>query len=41
VDAIFYEDDVPAEWCNFVALNAEMSQKCPPITEKKAPLVDR
>lgn len=38
VEAIFPDVDVPAEWESFIALNAEMSAKCPPITEKKAPL---
>jgi len=38
VEAIFYEENVPAQWRDFIALNAEMSQQCPVITEKKAPL---
>ncbi|HEY3391407.1 MAG TPA: ferredoxin family protein [Lacipirellulaceae bacterium] len=38
VEAIFYEENVPPEWHSFIQLNAEMSQKCPPITERKAPL---
>ncbi len=28
-DAIYFEDDVPAEWADFVELNAEMSQVTP------------
>jgi ferredoxin len=36
--AIFYEDDVPAEWRDFIRLNAEMVKTCPPITVKKTPL---
>ena len=40
VDAIFPEDDVPADQREFVALNAEMAAKCPPIVEKRRPLVD-
>jgi ferredoxin len=36
--AIFYEDDVPEADRDFIALNAEMSQVCPPITERRAPL---
>ena len=28
--AIFYEDDVPAEWARFINLNAEQSHICPP-----------
>lgn len=38
VDAIFYEEDVPEVWKEFIPLNAEMSQKLPRITEKKEPL---
>lgn len=38
VEAIFYEDNVPEEWREFVALNAEMAPRCPGITEKRAPL---
>ena len=38
VEAIFYEENVPPEWHGFIQLNAEMSRKCPPITERKAPL---
>jgi ferredoxin len=35
VDAIFLDENVPAEWQSYIALNAEMAEKCPPITEKK------
>jgi ferredoxin len=38
VEAIFYEDNVPEKWRDFIALNAEMSAQCPPITERKPPL---
>ncbi len=38
VGAIFYEDDVPEDQREFVALNAEMAPLCPPITEKREPL---
>ena len=38
VGAIFYEENVPPEWHGFIQLNAEMSLKCPPITQRKAPL---
>lgn len=38
VEAIFLEDDLPEEWKEFTALNAEMSPKCPVITEKKGAL---
>ena len=40
VDAIFHEDNVPAEWQEFIALNAEMAAVCPPIVEKKTPLAE-
>ena len=39
VEAIFQEDDVPGEWNEYVALNAEMASKCPQITEQKTPPV--
>ena len=38
VEAIFHEDNVPEEWKDFTALNAEMASQCPVITEKKEPL---
>lgn len=38
VAAIYPDWEVPAEWNDFIALNAEMAAACPPITEKKAPL---
>jgi ferredoxin len=38
VEAIFAEDDVPEDQREFIALNAEMSQTCPQIVEKKQPL---
>jgi ferredoxin len=38
--AIFQEDEVPAEQQQFIALNAELSQLWPPITEMKAPPED-
>ncbi len=41
VEAIFYEENVPAQWHPFIALNAEMSHQTPSIVERKAPLVDR
>ena len=40
VEAIFHEDNVPEEWTDFTALNAEMAQQTPVITEKKEPLAD-
>ncbi|HUG66635.1 MAG TPA: 4Fe-4S binding protein [Pirellulaceae bacterium] len=41
VEAIYHEDNVPSEWKGFIGLNAEMSERCPPITERKTPLVDQ
>lgn len=38
VDAIFHEDEVPADQLHFIALNAEMAERYPPITERKKPL---
>ena len=38
VEAIFHEDNLPEQWKEFTALNAEMSPQCPVITEKKEPL---
>ena len=39
--AEFHEDNVPEEWKDFTALNAEMSPQCPVITEKKEPLAGK
>ena len=39
VEAIFPDYEVPDPWQDFIALNAEMSQQTPLITEKKTPLV--
>ena len=36
VEAIFHEDNLPDDWKDFTALNAEESPKCPVITEKKS-----
>lgn len=40
VEAIFYEDNVPAHWHEYIALNAEMVKVCPSITERKKPLAE-
>ena len=37
-EAIFEEDDVPADQKNFIELNAELAQKWDNIVEKKDPL---
>src|ERR1700752_3899049 len=41
VEAIFHEDNLPDEWKEFTALNAEECPKCPVITEKKDALESR
>jgi ferredoxin len=38
VEAIFYEENVPDDQKEFIALNAEMSRHCSPILERKEPL---
>ena len=38
VAAIYHEDNVPAPWVSYIALNAERVKECPPILEKKEPL---
>jgi ferredoxin len=38
VEAIFHEDNLPEEWKDFTALNAEQSTLCPVINEQKDPL---
>jgi len=38
VEAIFHEDNLPDEWKEFTALNAEECPKCPVITERKPAL---
>jgi ferredoxin len=37
VEAIFHEDNVPAPWREFIALNAEMAPQCENITTRKKP----
>jgi hypothetical protein len=32
---------VPEEWESYIALNAEKSEECPVITEKKDPLCEQ
>ena len=39
VSAIYYDDNVPADWREFIALNAEMAPLSPPITQKKTCLL--
>jgi len=40
VEAIFFEDDVPAQWREYINLNAEMAPQCPQILERKDPAPD-
>ncbi|MBU3694357.1 MAG: ferredoxin family protein [Rhodocyclaceae bacterium] len=39
-DAIFAEDDVPADQQDFIELNAELARAWKPIIESKDPLAD-
>jgi ferredoxin len=40
VEAIFHEDNLPAEWAEYKPLNAELATQCPVITEKKESMAD-
>ncbi len=40
VEAIYAEDDVPEDQRGFIALNAELAKRWPPIVARKAPLPD-
>ena len=40
VAAIFHEDNLPAEWSDYTALNAEMASQCPVITEQKTSMAE-
>lgn len=40
VEAIYFEENVPADQQAFIALNAEMAKVCPPIVEKRQPLAN-
>jgi ferredoxin len=40
VEAIFAEDDVPADQKEFIPLNAELSKAWKPIVERKDPPAD-
>ena len=37
-EAIYYDEEVPEQWKDYKALNAELAPQCPVITEKKDPL---
>ena len=38
VEAIYHESNVPEQWREFIGLNEELAEKCPPITERRPPL---
>ncbi|MFN0019571.1 MAG: 4Fe-4S binding protein [Pirellulaceae bacterium] len=40
VEAIFLDDNVPSQWHDFIALNAEMAPLTPGIFERKPPLAE-
>ncbi|MBE9515902.1 MAG: ferredoxin family protein [Proteobacteria bacterium] len=40
VNAIFAEDEVPADEANFIELNAELAKDWPVLTERKDPPAD-
>ena len=40
VEAIFYEDDVPDEWKEYIQINADMAPESENITEREDPLAD-
>ncbi|WP_293764918.1 ferredoxin FdxA [uncultured Aquitalea sp.] len=40
VNAIYAEDDVPADQQEYIALNARLASRWPAITEQKPPLPD-
>jgi ferredoxin len=41
VEAIFHESEVPTDWRSYIQLNADMANRCPSITERKAPMANR
>ncbi len=40
VEAIFHEDDLPADQQEYTQINADKSEECENITEHKEPLTD-
>ena len=40
VEAIFTDENIPEQWADYTALNAEMATQSPVITEKKEPLAE-
>jgi ferredoxin len=41
VEAIYYEDNVPELWKDYIALNRQMAETCPPIFDRKEPRARR
>jgi len=41
VEAIYYEDDLPDEWKEYLQINADLAPQSPNITEQEEPLADR
>jgi ferredoxin len=39
-EAIFQDDEIPEQWAEYIALNAEMAERSPNITEKQTPLCE-
>ena len=40
VEAIFHEDNLPSQWADYKALNAEMAPNWPGITEQKTSMAE-
>lgn len=40
VEAIFHEDNLPEQWNEYTALNAEMASQWPVITEQKTSMAE-
>ena len=40
VDAIFWEEEVPEKWQDYIKINAEKAKELPVIDQKKEPLVN-
>ena len=39
-NAIFIDHEVPDQWKEYIALNAEMAERTPVLTEKRVPLAE-
>ena len=40
VDAIFWDEEVPEKWNDYIKLNADKARELPVIDQKKEPLAD-